>query len=59
MSKKNKPSCDNCYFRQAGLCALPDSPCPTFRPVGRGALSPPRQARLVPVTQPYTQGAAA
>jgi hypothetical protein len=59
MSKKNKASCDNCYFRQAGLCALPEAPCPTFRPVGRGALSPPRQARLVPVPQPYAPATAA
>lgn len=59
MSKKNKASCENCYFRQAGLCALPESPCPTYRPVGRGALSPPRQARLVPRTEPFAQHAAA
>jgi hypothetical protein len=59
MSKKNKASCDNCYFRQAGLCALPEAPCPTYRPAGRGALSPPRQARLVPMTQPYAPATAA
>jgi hypothetical protein len=48
VSKKNKASCQLCYFRQASLCALPESPCPTYRPVGRGTLSPPQQARLIP-----------
>ena len=46
--KKAKATCELCYFRQAGLCALPESPCPTYRPVGRGTLSPPHQARLIP-----------
>jgi hypothetical protein len=42
-------SCAECYFRQAGLCALPgDAPCPTFRLATRGSLTPPRQPRLVP-----------
>jgi hypothetical protein len=59
MSKKHKASCENCYFRQAGLCALPESPCPTYRPIGRGTLSPPRQARLVPRPDPLVQPAAA
>ena len=41
-------TCADCYFRQAGLCALPDDvPCPTFRVGARGALRPPRQPRLV------------
>ena len=48
MSKKNIATCELCYFKQAGLCALPESPCPTYRPIGRGTLSPPRQARLIP-----------
>lgn len=49
MSKKTEVTCDDCYFRCAGLCALPgDSPCPTFRAHRRGALTPPQQARLVP-----------
>jgi hypothetical protein len=48
MSKRSKATCDDCYFRRAGLCALsPDSPCPTFRAAGR-TLSPPQQPRLVP-----------
>ncbi len=45
---KNKATCELCYFKQAGLCALPESPCPTYRPIGRGTLSPPHQARLIP-----------
>ena len=49
MSKRNETTCDDCYFRRAGLCALPaDSPCPTFRLYSRGSLVPPRQPRLVP-----------
>ena len=49
MSKRKPPTCDDCYFRRSGLCALvTDRPCPTFRPVSRGALTPPQQARLVP-----------
>jgi hypothetical protein len=49
MSKPGKVTCDDCYFRRAGLCALfPDSPCPTFRAESRGSLMPPRQPRLIP-----------
>jgi hypothetical protein len=49
MSKRGKPTCEDCYFRRAGLCALsPETPCPTFRAVSRGALMPPRQPQLVP-----------
>jgi hypothetical protein len=49
MSKAAKLTCDDCYFRRAGLCALVvDNPCPTFRLHSRGALVPPRQPRLVP-----------
>ena len=49
MSKRTQMTCDDCYFRRAGLCALPtDSPCPTFRLHSRGSLVPPRQPRLVP-----------
>lgn len=48
MSKSSNVSCNDCYFRRAGLCALPgDVACPTFRPAKRGALAPPTQARLV------------
>ncbi len=49
MAKVTQATCDDCYFRRAGLCALaPDAPCPTFRPDSRGSLMPPRQPRLVP-----------
>jgi hypothetical protein len=51
MSKQAGATCADCYFRQAGLCALPgEVPCPTFRLAARGALAltPPRQPRLVP-----------
>ncbi|HET7807361.1 MAG TPA: hypothetical protein VFK71_02620 [Gaiellaceae bacterium] len=49
MSKKSQPTCNDCYFHRAGLCALTlDQPCPTFRAFSRGALVPPRQPRLVP-----------
>lgn len=47
--KKVDVTCDDCYFRAAGLCALAlEAPCPTFRAATRGALAPPPQARLVP-----------
>lgn len=49
MSKTTGVTCQDCYFRRAGLCALAgDSPCPTFRLHSRGSLVPPRQPRLVP-----------
>jgi hypothetical protein len=49
MGKATKLTCDDCYFRRAGLCALTvEDPCPTFRLHSRGALVPPRQPRLVP-----------
>jgi hypothetical protein len=42
-------SCEDCYFRRAGLCALTlDSPCPTFRQQTKGSLVAPQQASLVP-----------
>ena len=49
MSKIGEVTCQDCYFRRAGLCALPgETPCPTFRLHSRGSLVPPRQPRLVP-----------
>ena len=49
MRKRSEPTCDDCYFRRAGLCALsPETPCPTFRAESRGALMTPRQPQLVP-----------
>jgi hypothetical protein len=53
--KKHSSSltCDDCYFRKSGLCALRcDRPCPTFRLESRGSLVPPRQPRLVPLPTP-------
>ena len=42
-------TCNDCYFRRAGLCAIPgEVTCPTFRLHSRGSLVPPRQPRLVP-----------
>jgi hypothetical protein len=49
VGKRIEITCDDCYFRKAGLCALMlESPCPTFRHAERGTLTPPRQPRLVP-----------
>jgi hypothetical protein len=48
MAKRRKITCNDCYFRQMGLCALSDGvPCPTFRPA-KLRLAPPHQAPLVP-----------
>jgi len=48
MSKRADLTCNDCYFRQAGLCALElERPCPTFRAHNRGLLVPPPHARLV------------
>ncbi len=42
-------TCDDCYFRRAGLCALSlESPCPTFRLHTRGPLVAPKEPRLMP-----------
>jgi hypothetical protein len=57
MANRGEPSCTDCYFHRAGLCALAlESPCPTFRAVRRGAIVPPRQAPLIP--RPAHQGKA-
>ena len=57
MAKLAKSTCADCYFRRAGLCALPtEVPCPTFRAYARGALAPSPQAPLVP--RPVAQFAA-
>jgi hypothetical protein len=49
MSNRAKTTCNDCYFRRAGLCALPgEAICPTFRAHSVGRLSPPPQPRLVP-----------
>jgi hypothetical protein len=47
MSKKIKATCNDCYFRCAGLCALPgEAVCPTFRRQS-AHLAPPQQPPLV------------
>jgi hypothetical protein len=49
MGKLSEANCSDCYFRRAGLCALPgDTPCPTFR-LAKRTLEPPRQPQLVPI----------
>ena len=49
MGKRIEVTCDDCFFRKAGLCALLlEATCPTFRHAERGVLVPPRQPRLVP-----------
>jgi hypothetical protein len=46
--KKQKPTCDDCYFRCHHLCALDlDHPCSTFRPDRPEGLVPPRQPALL------------
>ena len=48
MGEKPDATCNDCYFRCAGLCALPgDEPCPTFRARRHGTLAPPLQPQLV------------
>ena len=44
-----KSTCNDCYFRREGLCALPgNAVCPTFRAVtAAGRIVPPRQPSLV------------
>jgi hypothetical protein len=44
---QSAPTCDDCYFRRQGLCALAlERPCPTFRAAGH-ILQPPRHPQLV------------
>jgi hypothetical protein len=51
MSKRPKPTCNDCYFGRAGLCALAgEAICPTFRAFSN-KLAPPPQPRLVPRAQ--------
>jgi hypothetical protein len=47
MSKRGTPTCGDCYFHRAGLCALAgETICPTFR-ASTPRLAPPPQPRLV------------
>jgi hypothetical protein len=57
MAKRREITCENCYFRQAGLCALGDGPCPTYRPA-KARLEPPQQPQLVVRTAPRATAAA-
>jgi hypothetical protein len=42
-----KATCEECYFRVNGLCAVSGNrPCPTFRPDRPGGLRPPAQLRF-------------
>jgi hypothetical protein len=43
-----KPRCQDCFFHQQMLCALPEKkPCPTFRPAHPEGLKPPQQLSFV------------
>jgi hypothetical protein len=43
-----KACCEDCYFRQNGLCAVSDAePCATFRPAHPDGLRPPKQLQFV------------
>jgi hypothetical protein len=43
-----KPRCEDCFFHQNMLCALPDKKlCPTFRPAHPDGLKPPQQLSFV------------
>ncbi len=45
---RTKVSCEECYFRCHGLCALSQpQPCATFRPDHPDGLRPPQQMRFV------------
>jgi hypothetical protein len=48
MSKRPIATCSDCYFRRAGLCALPgETACPTFRLHTAGRMAAPKQPQLV------------
>jgi hypothetical protein len=45
---KSAATCEDCYFRKAGLCALLlERPCPTFREQAKDGFTSPLQAQLV------------
>jgi hypothetical protein len=55
---KHETTCQDCYFRRNGLCALAlERPCPTFRAANH-VLAPPPQPRLVPRPIPLSAAAA-
>jgi hypothetical protein len=44
---RKKVTCEDCFFRRNGLCALGlDEPCATFRPYSAEGLKPPQQLRF-------------
>ncbi|MBJ7330804.1 MAG: hypothetical protein JHC95_12965 [Solirubrobacteraceae bacterium] len=44
---KTKVTCEECFFRKNGLCALTvEEPCATFRPDHPEGLRPPSQMRF-------------
>lgn len=46
--RTQQASCEECFFRQNLLCAIPESePCATFRPAHPDGLRPPKQMRFV------------
>jgi hypothetical protein len=46
---KGAATCEDCYFRKTGLCALVlERPCPTFRVQAKDGFASPVQAQLVP-----------
>ena len=46
--RRKAPTCDDCFFRRHGLCALGlNEPCPTFRPDTPQGLVPPLQPALL------------
>jgi hypothetical protein len=48
-TKKKARTCDDCFFRCKGLCALDlAEPCSTFRQDRPEGLVPPRQPSLLP-----------
>jgi len=47
-TKSRKVTCDDCFFKRNGLCALAlEAACPTYRPYSPEGLRPPRQMRFV------------
>lgn len=51
---KDAPTCNDCYFRRNGLCALsPDRVCPTFR-AATLTLRPSFSPQLQPVAAAAT-----
>ena len=51
-----KATCDGCFFRQNGLCALDEvEPCVAYRPNTPEGLQPPRQLRFAFRSERRTQ----